>query len=89
MVPNSLVYHLLMFHSFRVLELRGRIPGKHTNTKYLVQVGVANDGKLNGIDMNLYADCGSSPNDLDVGYAQTWVDNGKQYFIIYILTHTH
>lgn len=50
---------------------------------------MANDGKLNGIDMNLYADCGSSPNDLDVGYAQTWADNGKYYFIIYILTYTH
>ena len=42
-----------------------------------LQVGVTNDGKLNGIDMNLYADCSSSPNDLDVAYAETWVDNGK------------
>ena len=38
---------------------------------------MANDGKLNGIDMNLYCDCGSSPNDLDVSAAQAWADNGK------------
>ena len=40
---------------------------------------MANDGKLNGIDMNLYCDCGSSPNDLDVGSAQALADNGKCY----------
>ena len=38
---------------------------------------MANDGKLNGIDMNLYADRGSRPNDLDVGYTQTLADNGN------------
>ena len=38
---------------------------------------MADDGKLNGIDMNLYADCGSSVNDNDVGAAQALVDNGK------------
>ena len=31
MVPNLLVYHLLMLHSFCVLELRAPIPDKHTN----------------------------------------------------------
>lgn len=42
-----------------------------------LQIGVANNGKLNGIDMNLYCDCGSSVNDVDVSYAQMWADNGK------------
>ena len=46
---------------------------------YFLQIGVANDGKLNGIDMSLYCDCGSSPNDLDVSGAQAWADNGKCY----------
>ena len=41
-----------------------------------LQAGVASDGKLNGIDVNLYADCGSTPNAIDVGTAQSWVDNG-------------
>ena len=31
MVPNLLVYRLLMLHSFCVLELRAPIPDKHTN----------------------------------------------------------
>ena len=38
---------------------------------------MANDGKLNGIDLNMYADCGSSVNDADVAFAQAWADNGK------------
>ena len=37
---------------------------------------MGSDGKLNGIDVNLYADCGSTPNAIDVGTAQSWVDNG-------------
>ena len=40
---------------------------------------MANDGKLNGIDMNLYCDCGSSGNDVDVGFAQLLADNGKYW----------
>ena len=40
---------------------------------------MANDGKLNGIDMSLYCDCGSSPNDLDVSAAQAWADNGEWF----------
>ena len=38
---------------------------------------MANDGKLNGINMNMYVDSGSCPNDLDASYALTWADNGK------------
>ncbi|CAH3170659.1 unnamed protein product [Porites lobata] len=60
--------------------------------KATYKVGVANDGKLNGIDMNLYADCGSSPNDLDVGYAQTLADNAyfcPNWNIVPYATRTH
>ena len=38
---------------------------------------MADNGKLNGIDINLYADCGSSINEIDAMIAQAWVDNGK------------
>lgn len=60
--------------------------------KATYKVGVTNDGKLNGIDMNLYADCGSSSNDLDVSYAQTWVDNAyfcANWHIVPYATRTH
>ena len=46
---------------------------------------MANDGTLNGIDMNLYCDCGSSPNDVDVSGAQAWADNGEWYISFWIL----
>ena len=37
---------------------------------------MTNDGKLNGIDLTFYVDCGSSPNEIDVAGAQIWADNG-------------
>lgn len=60
--------------------------------KATYNIGVANDGKLNGIDMNLYCDCGSSPNDLDVSAAQAWADNAyfcDNWKIVPYATHTH
>ncbi|KAL9979239.1 hypothetical protein ACROYT_G016871 [Oculina patagonica] len=60
--------------------------------KATYMIGVESNGKLNGIDMNLYCDCGSSVNDVDVAYAQMWADN--VYFcdnwnIVPYATHTH
>ncbi|XP_074617346.1 xanthine dehydrogenase/oxidase-like [Acropora palmata] len=43
--------------------------------KATYKVGVTNDGKLNGIDLTFYVDCGSSPNEIDVAGAQIWADN--------------
>ncbi|KAJ7381038.1 hypothetical protein OS493_004634 [Desmophyllum pertusum] len=60
--------------------------------KATYKVGVAKDGKLNGIDMNLYCDCGSSVNDVDVLYAQAWSDNAyfcDNWNIVPYATHTH
>ena len=42
---------------------------------------MTNDGKLNGIDVSFYADCGSSPNEIDVAGAQIWADNGAFCFV--------
>ena len=40
------------------------------------KVGVTSEGKLNGIDLSFYCDCGSSPNEVDVSVAQVYADNG-------------
>nr|XP_058949586.1 xanthine dehydrogenase/oxidase-like isoform X1 [Pocillopora verrucosa] len=60
--------------------------------KATYKAGVASDGKLNGIDVNLYADCGSTPNAIDVGTAQSWVDNAyfcDNWKIVPYATHTN
>ena len=43
------------------------------------QVGVSEDGKWNGIDLNYYGDCGCSSNDATILYARGWMDNGEVY----------
>ncbi|XP_068702018.1 xanthine dehydrogenase/oxidase-like [Montipora foliosa] len=48
----------------------GREPYKAT-----YKVGVTSEGKLNGIDLSFYCDCGSSPNEVDVSVAQVYADN--------------
>ncbi|XP_048242204.1 xanthine dehydrogenase-like isoform X1 [Haliotis rufescens] len=56
----------------------------HTNMKSIGKrypfmadytVGVTNDGKLNGVQMTVYADCGSSPNDCAMGSFPPWMDS--------------
>ena len=48
---------------------------------------MTNDGKLNGIDLTFYVDCGSSPNEIDVAGAQMWADNGA-FCIVFWLNHS-
>ncbi|XP_073232045.1 xanthine dehydrogenase/oxidase-like [Porites lutea] len=43
--------------------------------KAVYKVGVSEDGKLNGIDLNYYGDCGCSSNDATILYARGWMDN--------------
>ncbi|XP_020903902.1 xanthine dehydrogenase isoform X2 [Exaiptasia diaphana] len=52
-----------------------RMIGKRAPFLATYQVGVGNDGLLNGIDMTYYADYGSSSNDSDVSAAFFWCDN--------------
>ncbi|ESO95691.1 hypothetical protein LOTGIDRAFT_231915 [Lottia gigantea] len=56
----------------------------HTNMKmigkrvpYLAryEVGCTNDGKLNGIKIDYYADCGTTPNDMSNFAMEGWLDN--------------
>ena len=37
------------------------------------------EGKLNGINLTYYGDCGMNPNDNSFPVMQTWADNGNCY----------
>ncbi|XP_052242919.1 uncharacterized protein LOC127852926 [Dreissena polymorpha] len=39
------------------------------------EVGVTSDGRLNGIKMYYYADCGANPNDNSLPFMQAWANN--------------
>ncbi|XP_015777058.1 PREDICTED: indole-3-acetaldehyde oxidase-like [Acropora digitifera] len=57
--------------------------------KATYKVGVTNDGKLNGIDLTFYVDCGSSPNEIDVAGAQIWADNGTFCVVEFLVKPFH
>ena len=41
-------------------------------------------GRLNGIKLTYYADCGNSPNDNSLPPMQAWADNGTLFVISFI-----
>ena len=45
----------------------------------LAQIGFTDEGKLNGIKVTVYADCGSSPNDNALQFMFIHLDNGKAF----------
>ena len=51
----------------------------------LAQIGFTDEGKLNGVNVTVYADCGCSPNDNSLGAIFHHLDNGKAF--IHTLTY--
>lgn len=47
------------------------------------QVGVTDDGLLNGVIVTYYADCGSNPNDNSLQGIFVWADNGTNTSLIF------
>ncbi|XP_076471897.1 xanthine dehydrogenase-like [Babylonia areolata] len=56
----------------------------HTNMKTVgkrfpfladYEAGFTEEGKLNGVKVTFYGDCGSSPNDSSIGIMYSWLDN--------------
>ena len=43
---------------------------------YYLQVGCDNQGKLEGVSIRYYCDCGAGPNDNSVATMFVWADNG-------------
>ena len=41
------------------------------------QVGFTDEGKLNGVKIFFYADCGASPNENSIASMYTWLDSGE------------
>ena len=46
------------------------------------QVGFTDEGKLNGVKIFFYADCGASPNENSVANMYSWLDNGELIAVI-------
>lgn len=62
----------LLYFAKRPLQLIGKRNPYHTE----YQAGFDADGKLQGVYINAYVDCGAAPNDNPISGLGTWGDNG-------------
>ena len=62
-------------------------------TLFHLQVGVTEEGKLNGVKVTYYNDCGCSPNHQIIGLVGRFADNSIYYNAytnsVYITIHMH
>ena len=63
---------------------RGLVSGEATGAGNSInvlchrQVGFTDEGKLNGVKVYFYADCGASPNEHSISNMYTWLDSGEE-----------
>ena len=61
-------------------EKAGNIVWPFIQIKHYAQVGVTVDGKLNGVKIEYYTDCGCSPNGSIISFIGRFADNSKFEF---------
>lgn len=60
-----------------------RVVGKRAPYYTEYNVGFEDDGKLAGVTIKAYANCGASGNDSPVSGLSTWADNSKKRVLPY------